>query len=425
MDVDPYGRENPLGPGAMLRSYRSGVTAIGTGLRYAAQLREQEPLDLSGIDAGLAVAIAGHQQELNQQAREFVDSITADFIQLVVGFGGFADLVAAFAADPGATQRLSVAPSRKGVAEQLVAISDHAGEIASDGDTAVEHMDLLRSDLRRTGRRLDSALTRAVAATGRDGVAASARIDALAEKVSGNIEAIVDGATEAGDAVTDLGIGILTEITTHLSPTPPTPSTDDSDAEDAEDEVSEKDAADAASDAAPEADADVPERADSDEEADGEDGDEPDEDDPDVDADDVSTTNSSSGLVPDVSFVVRAIRAGSKGGEKYAAAMAGLKRNNDLLAAQYQRLAAANRLVAIAKVTQVQKSQFAGSVADTAVALSAIRADWRRLRAALVDWSGRTDTADAAELARLLPGALKQWQGAAADVRRTRRMLTG
>lgn len=393
MDSDPFSRDNPIGPGATLSSYKSGGNAVGTGLRYAALVREQESLDVSGFDAGLAVLVAEHQSQLKRQAAEFVDAVVPDFITLVSDAGNFADLFAAVAKVTTPNLHLSETAGK----EVLTGIADSAGEIGADGDTAIDHVTLLGTDLDRVGRRLDSALERALTAVGKDGKAASDRIDELTKKISENIQAIVDGANATGDAVTELGIGILTEITKHTgdNPTPPDP-TDDSDD-------------DSTSDAGSAVDTDS-----------GSDGDDSGGDGGDDD-DDASTTNKSDGKVPDVSFVVSAIKAASKGTEKYAAAIADLQRNNDLLAAQYQRLATANRLIAVAKVTQAQQSLFTTSVTDMAAAVKTIRAGWSKLREALADWS---DASSAAELDRLLPGALKQWQAVAGDLTKLRRALT-
>ena len=409
MDIDPYTRENPIGPGTALSSYKSGGNAVGTGLKYAALVRRQETLDVSGIDVGLAVLVAAHQARLKQQAAEFVDTVAADFIQLASDVGNFEAVFGAFAAN---RQPLE-AVGWESVRDQLTSIADYAGEVGSDGDTAVDHVTILQTDLGRIAQRLDSALERGLAAVGEDGKAASARIDELTKKISENIQAIVDGANETGDAVTALGIGVLTEITKHTGdkPTPPAPGDDSGDgASDTESTGSS-----ASADGATTRDRSTGSAVDVGSGSDGGDG---------SGDDDASTTKKADGKVPDVSFVVSAIKAGAKGTEKYTAAMADLQRNNDLLAVQYQRLATANRLIAVAKVTQAQQSLFAASVTETAEAVKAIRAGWSALRDALAGWSHRSDASSTAQIDRLVPGALKQWQAVTADLSKMKRALT-
>lgn len=447
MDVDPYGRSNPLGPGDTLSSYKAGSGAVGTGLTYAALVRGQEVLDVSGIDAGLAVTVAARQAELKQQAAEFVDTTVADFIQLATDADNFANLLAAFTGDTAAMQQLSAATNLDASREQIAAIGDYAGEVGSDGDTAIDHLDVLQADLGRIGGNLDSAIKDAVAAVGADGQAASARIDDLTEKISANIQAIVDGANETGDAVTQLGIGILTEITKGGtgsgtgggdgstgepdtgggSPAGQPPA---GEAPSGDTPAGEPPAGEAPSGEPPAGDLSAGEPPASEPPASEPPASEPPASEPPAGegggfAKPLLTGADPIGTVPDASFVVSAIKAGSKGTEKYSKAIADLQRNNDLLAAQYQRLATANRLVAIAKVTQAQEGLFAGSVTQTQVAVMTIRAGWSTLRGALLAWSRLAGPADAAALARLLPGALKQWQAVAADIRKMKRALTG
>lgn len=433
MDVDPYGRSNPLGPGDTLSSYKEGSGAVGTGLTYAALVRGQEVLDVSGLDEGLAVTVTARQAELKKQAAEFVNNTVADFIQLTTDADNFTSLLAAFSGNASTMQQLSAATDLDASRELMMSIADYAGEVGSDGDTAIDHLGVLQADLGRIGGSLGSAIEAAIAAVGADAEAASARIDELTEKISQNIQAIVDGANETGDAVTQLGIGILTEITKSGvggggtggdggtgEPGTGEPGTGEAGTGGGS-PVGEPPTGETPAGGAPTGDLGTGDTLTGDTPTGG------------------SLTGAGGGFakplvltgggdpvgaVPDASFVVSAIKAGSKGTEKYSAAIADLQRNNDLLAGQYQRLATANRLVAIAKVIQAQESLFAGSVTDTQTAVMAIRAGWSTLRGALVAWSRLPGSADATALARLLPGALKQWQSVAADIVKMKRALT-
>jgi hypothetical protein len=80
--------------------------------------------------------------------------------------------------------------------------------------------------------------------------------------------------------------------------------------------------------------------------------------------------------------------------------------------------------VAVAKVTQAQKNLFATSVSDADAATKAIRAEWSKLRTSYATWSNKTDPSDAAALAKLVPGALKQWQAVGDELRKIKRTLT-
>jgi hypothetical protein len=415
VDIDPFGRANPIGPGAALSVYKAGANAAGTGLTYAALVRTQANLDVSGIDAGLAVLISAQQAQLKRQAADYVDTVVADFFTLATDVGNFSDLWATFASDQAVLSQLANGPIDSAVREQLTAVANYAGEIGADGDTAIDHAEVVQTALDKVGQRLNAALDRAISSAGEQAVAAAERIDKLNTKIADSIQAIVDGANETGDAVTNLGIGILTEITKHtgggdlpdvpdddpdedLEGFTPSPSNSDEDFADPDEDFNAGTPL-------------VPIGADADRE--------------DKAAErDSSTSNKSDGKVPDVSFVVSAIRAGSKGTEKYAAAMASLQRSNDQLAAQYQRLAAIDQLIAVAKATQAQQSLFTDSVTETVETIKTIRDGWSTLRGALIDWSRKTSAEDAADLGQLMPGALKQWQAVATDLTKMKRALT-
>lgn len=433
MNGDAFSRANALGPGSMLRSYRSAATAIGTGRAYADLVREQAPLDLAGIDAGLAITVAAHQNEIDGQAAEFCDTVVADFIRLASDVGNYVDLIASFG-DAVTLRQLADERRWDGVREKLGAIADVAGENGVDGDTAVDHIATVRDEVRRSGKRLDAVLARAVGALDAEGKAAAAQIDTLTAKISDSIQRIVDGANETGDAVTTLGIGVLTMLTKDSKP-PASPTDDETEDED-EEGADEAPASDESPAADADADADADDPADGDDDpadgdgdddpTDGEDdpADEDEDDDEDVDDDAASTKNSSSGKVPDVSFVVSAIKAGEKGTQKFASAIATLNTSNDRLAVQYQRLAASDRLVAVAKATQAQKTLFATSVSDTATAIDTIRQEWASVQRSVASWSTKTSPEDAAALAALVPAAMKQWQAVASELEQIKRALT-
>jgi hypothetical protein len=471
--IDPYSRANPIGPGATLASYKSGGNAVTRGLNYATLVLTQEALDVSGIDAGLAVLVSAHQAQLKRQATEFADTVAADFRTLIADAGNFADIFAAFDTLAARDRDDSGAAGREAARDQLMAIADYAGEVGSDGDTAVDHVTVLRTELGRIGKRLDAAVKRAVAAVGEDGAAAAKRIDDLTKKIADNIQAIVDGATETGDAVKDLGIGVLTMIVSGLGDKPAPPDDgDDTTGGDGDDTTGKGAGGDTTGDTTGKAAGgdttgngaggdttgdttgkaaggdttgkaaggassstsgapgpgdgtvalgDVGDAGDSGTDGESDDG----ESDPGGSGDDdASTTNKSDGKVPDASFVVLAIKAGSKGTEKYAGAIAELTRNNDLLAREYQRLATANQLIAIAKATQAQQSLFAASATETAQAVTAIRGSWQEVRKALNALSDRTNDANLAEVDRLRQGALKQWKAVAADLAKLKAAMT-
>ena len=81
--MDPFDRSNPLGPQGTLGAYRSALTGVEAGRTYSDLVATQQVLDLSGIDAGLAVTVAAHQEALRRQALEFDETVQADYIQLV------------------------------------------------------------------------------------------------------------------------------------------------------------------------------------------------------------------------------------------------------------------------------------------------------------------------------------------------------
>ena len=79
---------------------------------------------------------------------------------------------------------------------------------------------------------------------------------------------------------------------------------------------------------------------------------------------------------PSGDFVVQGIDAAEQGVAETAQARAALNANNALLASAYQQLAGANALVAVAKVVQVQNSQFSSAFHNALDTAQVLAEDW-------------------------------------------------
>lgn len=418
MPVDPYGRDNPLGPRAILSAYNQTFTAIETGRADALLIATQEQLDLTKIDAGLAVTVAAHQRDLKRQSYNFGELVEPDYIGLVVALDNLLELLGAVDA---AYARPSADPDGQWdeVTRMLNAIAETAGETAVTADAAVDHLGVVNHDIARISGKLDAALKAASKSLDAKATKSLARVEELTKDVFENIQSIVEGAQATGDAFTDFGIGVLTTIADQVKP-------DDKKKDEKKDEKKKEDA----SGTSPKDGTDAGEDSDegSAHESDAEQGSQDQvlmslSTEEKAEVEKAAKTKNSDGGVPDVTFVVSAIKAGFKGTEKYAAALKDLKANNDLLAAEYQKIAATNRLIAVASATQSQKNLYLSSMEEAQTGVTTIRHDWGLIRNAYLEWSRKTEKADRDEFARLHRGAMAQWKKLAPEVERIRRQL--
>ncbi|MGD8215188.1 hypothetical protein [Aestuariimicrobium sp. Y1814] len=415
MPTDPYGRDNPLGPRGILTSYSSTLTAIETGRADSLLVATQQSLDLTGIDAGLAVTVAAHQRDLKQLSYQFGELVEPDFVHLTVELSNLVELLKA--ADQSHRAPADAELCWQGVTETLKAVADSTGETLVSADAAVDRLTSVNAEIDRVSKRLDVALKLAQDSLAAEAKQTLARVEELTRKISENIQAIVDGALATGDAFTDFGIGLLTTITKGLPD-------DDKKPDDKKDDGDKKDDDGDSGD------------GESDDDADAADAGGADSDDGVLESEallgslsaaekseatkDAGTKNSD-GKVPDVSFVVSAIKAGFKGTEKYASALKDLQANNDELAIAYQAIAAVDLLIAVASATQAQKNLFATSMQEALTAVTGIRDGWAAVHAGYEEWS---HTDDRTEFARLQPGAMAQWNKLTAEAERIKRHLT-
>jgi hypothetical protein len=397
--VDPFNPEvNPLGPRRLSAVYLDGASAIAAGMTYAALVAQQQYLDTSELDAGLAVELDAYQRMLNQQARYFSRTVTADFIRMCSDASNFAALVGAFAGPnrPMIAGAWEKPARRKAVADMLDALADHAGEISIDLLTFDDHLDFLARGMAGNGAKFDAALAKAVAELGAKAAGAQADIDRLTKAAADNVATIVKGANEAGEAVADLVVGILTAFEkTTGKPKDDGGKKDDKAKEEGKDKDKDK--------------AKV---------KDGEDAKTPAAKDEPAEGGDFSAD-----------FVLKAIKASSAGVAEYSTAIRELELNNDLLRKAYLELAALSPLIAVAKAAQAQNRLFKSAVDDTARAAAALKAEWSGVRAGLTRTSGDVEhiesEAEAATLARLGDGAEKLWSRVETGLVAIKHTLTG
>lgn len=141
---------------------------------------------------------------------------------------------------------------------------------------------------------------------------------------------------------------------------------------------------------------------------------------------------------PSGDFVVQGIDAAEQGVAETAQARAALNANNALLASAYQQLAGANALVAVAKVVQVQNSQFSSAFHNALDTAQVLAEDWGQspqappatgVSAGLAAFAdavaGMASSTDAETLGGQLDYANTAWQLLAASLAPLEQAMTG
>ncbi|EZP40960.1 MULTISPECIES: HBL/NHE enterotoxin family protein [Janthinobacterium] len=141
---------------------------------------------------------------------------------------------------------------------------------------------------------------------------------------------------------------------------------------------------------------------------------------------------------PSGDFVVQGIDAAEQGVAETAQARAALNANNALLASAYQQLAGADALVAVAKVVQVQNSQFSSAFHNALDTAQVLTEDWGQspqappatgVSAGLAAFAdavaGMASSADAETLGGQLDYANTAWQLLAASLAPLEQAMTG
>ncbi|MNN03880.1 hypothetical protein D3C81_1165890 [compost metagenome] len=141
---------------------------------------------------------------------------------------------------------------------------------------------------------------------------------------------------------------------------------------------------------------------------------------------------------PSGDFVVQGIDAAEQGVAETAQARAALNANNALLASAYQQLAGADALVAVAKVVQVQNSQFSSAFHNALDTAQVLAEDWGQspqappatgVSAGLAAFAdavaGMASSTDAETLGGQLDYANTAWQLLAASLAPLEQAMTG
>ena len=441
---DPYDpNSNPLGFGGLRGGYLDAATAFVSGEIYSDLLLEQENLDTRSLAADLAVQVAACQNAMRSCASTYLRTTSPDLIKLFADASNFAALMAASNNTPGISYAdCAKSPAaRQSVVSVLDALADQAGQIGLDVTTGKTHLEALQKTLTASAAKLDKALASAVTALGKEAVDAGKEIDRLNAAVAKNISAIVEGGNEAGGAVADLVVGVLTQFSKAAGgPDKPTG-----------DKTGDKPTGDKPTGDKPTGDKPTGDKPTGDKPT----GDKPTGDKP---AGDKPTGNPPAaaaaatpaapkvtapapkpegGETPNVEFVVKAIRAGSAGVAKYSTAVANIELDNKSLAVAYQQLATFDVLVAVAKASQAQKDLFCEAVAQTAEAVQQLAGQWAQVRKNLTAVRDTVQTLELGAGGRRARPAGQRWREnlershrrdpghqAHADRRRSRRRLT-
>lgn len=435
-EADPYdAQRNPLSPGNIRKAYLDCGAAVASGATYSALVLEQQHIDPSDLDAGLAVKLEAYRQHLASQA-QYHSRIRLDFISACSKAANFAALLDAFSGPNQALIKKSAGDpaSREEVAELIGTLADEAGQTLLGLGDLDTHLTALETALARTNAPYDETVSEAIAQLGKEAGALQAEIDRLTRAISDGIDQILEGANETGGAVADLFIGIIAQFDKNGAPVPdgpkkkpdPEPDTPKADTPKADDPKADTPETDAAKAEDPKAKPSDAASADDKAAAPKADAAKPDAPKPDGTA----TTPAKDDQKPtSADFVVKAIEASSKGMDKYSTAIGNLKLDNAALAAAYMHLARLDPLVAVAKSAQAQKNLFTTAVTRTRAALTAVDAEWQGLRKRLGETSraaealGQPDEARA--LAALAAAGGQMWSGVGRDIDALRSAMTG
>lgn len=357
---------NAIGPGDMQLDY---LTVAGTFLptQLAANvILEQPDFDTTGIDISLATTITTYQQRMKSSATSFLSQLAPAFITTIADAGSFSALVLAFAQleTTGVANAYSNQQNKAGAVNAIQAVAQQANAYAADALTAVNNWKAVEVSIASYSTAYDTALSAAINEAGATAASLSATIDAIQAAINQDINDIVSGGQQFGDAVTQMGTGILTTISGAAQDPDP------KDAGNGKDTTAQKAAA------APAA--------------------------------------------PDVSFVVQAIQSGSAGIAKASTAQKAMDANNAKLATAYGQLAQENTLISIAKAIQVQDNMFTTLLNQFGSQLEDIHNQWITQNNGFTAFANSvnavSDAATAQALAAQITAATPYWNTLASQI---------
>ena len=418
---DPFDpTQNPLGTKGLRAAYLDASNCVMLGQDYASLIQNQQTLNVSGIDAGLALKVRIFQGQLRNLAGVFLGTLSSGFIQTVTDTDNLNELMGAFAEQlPSEDLKgwFSNAKTREDVTDLVEAIAELQGEIDVKMGALADQTAEVQTGVAKVKNNLDKSVSSAITILGSTVEATSETIDQLREAIDKNITDIVSGAEETGGAVRELLLGLLTTIKGQADD-PPGGKDDEGKDDDS--------------------------NGDSDESGGGEAGDgharfiplgEEGGSGGDALRTGVGPGGSRSTLAmtaaagtPDVQFVVTAVSAGSAGVAKWSEAQKALQRNNEQLAAAYQSLASQNALLAVAKVVETQTELFAGAVTDFAESVSSLQTNWKAVRKGSEEFQTSVGAVssqeDARKLEKLASAAETLWSNLGIQLKRIQKSLT-
>jgi len=312
--------KNPLSPLELLPAYSATTDSIVVSQSYAQLIAQQSNFNLP-VDAGIASKVTLLQKRMKEAALDLNNRLMARYITLITLADNFCILVDSFSkvADGSFVEASESDQARQSIEIAARELSTEAGNVNVKAAALSKVISASNKELTSVSTELDSALTLAYTQLGEDSASLSKEIDDLQLKIDAAIEDIVKGSDKVGDAVKELGVGIITNITEAKS----------------DPEPSSKDKKDATKD-----------------------------------------TSKDEQQVLDTSYVIKAITAGAEGAAQTSQARADLNRYNNELAKAYQELAAINSSITIAKVVQVQNNLFASSMTKLASNVETIAENW-------------------------------------------------
>ena len=206
---------NPIGSDNLTAVYLAGSSNNAVLRLYAETILTQANLDVSSVDAGLGVAITAYQRRLKRNARFFLNQIKPGFIKQITDGTNFYNTL-----EPGfRTGRPDILASvdnesmQKAASDIFSALSTSAGKISVDARFLGVDFSQTKNAVDAFQNQYDAALNQTIARLDASAQQLSTEIDRLQTEINTNICQVVDGALQAGGAVTELGVGILTTFT--------------------------------------------------------------------------------------------------------------------------------------------------------------------------------------------------------------------
>ncbi|MBB5019303.1 hypothetical protein HNQ59_002601 [Chitinivorax tropicus] len=356
---------NPAGPRNLLANYLTATDQFVRGQLLAQAVSTQQLLTVVNVDAGLAVKVAEYQRRTQTQATYF-------YQQLIQGNYGFIFLLsngynlcalanAGFSLEmPTLTQPNASPLALNAAGDVFNRLSQETQNVQVIAETLATKAYVANQSYTQYIQDYQATLTELEKILSGSEQALVGTIDALKVTINKNIADIVAGAEQIGGAVSNLIVGVITQLPTDKAGVKP----------------------DASKPPAPTAPA----------------------------------------AKPDNAFAVQAISAATQGASQLSQAEQDLNANNAKLARAYQQLAEVNQLTAIAKAIAVQTELFGGMLPLAANSAHGLSIELLQVQTGLAQYANDVRQG-APEIGAQAQAAVPAWTALASELQSMKLMM--